>query len=469
MDKLDPGVRRTAIALVTGALAVVFDSTIVSVALQALAEDLDASVATIQWVSTAYLLALFVTIPVAGWAQHSFGGKRLWLASLGIFLAGSVLCSLAWDAPSLIAFRVVQGLGGGLMLPLMTTMLMQAAAGRALGRLMAVISLPVMAGPVLGPVLGGVILDRLDWPWLFWVNVPFCVAGIVLAIRLLPADGPRTRPRLDLPGLALVVPGVIAVLYALTNVTEPGGFGRVDVLGPLTGGAALLVAFVAWAVRRGGSALVDVRLLRHRPLASASVLMFLSGAALYGAMLLLPLFYQEVRGADALGAGLMLVPQGIGTLLSRSLAGRFTDRFGPRVVSAAGFALVALSTVPFAFADTASNTWLLAAVLLLRGAGLGAVMIPLMSAAFVGLDRPDMPHASIITRVAQQLGGSFGVAVLAVILHGAAQHAIDPAAAFQESFWWAVGFTAFAVLVSLLLPGRPEAEPEVQPVAAAAA
>ncbi|MFF1572719.1 MDR family MFS transporter [Leifsonia sp. NPDC058292] len=456
--KIDPGVLRIAIVLIVGGMAVIFDTTIVSVALHTLATDLHASVDTIQWVSTAYLLALGVTIPVVGWAQQRFGGKRLWLAALVIFLVGSVLCSLAWDAPSLIAFRAVQGIGGGLMLPLMSTLVMQAAGGKSLGSLMSVVSLPTALGPILGPVLGGVILNTLDWRWLFWVNVPFCVVGFILALRMLPADEPGPRPRLDVVGLVLLSPAMVGILYGLSNVSKDGGFSRSDVLLPALAGVALLTAFAIYAARRGPKALVDLRLFSHRPVASASALLFLTGASLYGAMLLLPLYFQEVRGADALGAGLLLAPQGIGTLFSRALAGRLTDRFGARWVSFVGFAIVGLATVPFAFATATTNEWLLMAALVVRGFGLGAVMIPLMTVAFVGLDRPDVPHASILTRIAQQVGGSFGVALLAVILQGAAvgAHGLDGIAdAFDQAFWWAIGFTALAVVLSLLLPGRP--------------
>jgi EmrB/QacA subfamily drug resistance transporter len=466
-EMLDPALRRTAIVVIVGALAVVFDTTIVSVALHTLATDLQATVDTIQWISTGYLLALGVTIPVVGWAQSRLGGKRLWILGLSIFLLASILCSLAWSAPSLIAFRVLQGVGGGIMLPLMSTLVVQAARGKNLGQVIATMSLPAMLGPILGPVLGGLILTFASWRWMFWVNVPFCVVGLVLAVRMLPADRPGQRVRLDLVGLALLSPAVIGMLYGLSNVSRDGGFARTDVFVPLIAGIALLGGFIWWAAHRAGAALVDIRLLRFRPLATSSALLFLSGFALYGAMLLLPLYWQEVRGTDALGAGLLLVPQGIGTLLSRSLAGRLTDRIGARWISIAGFAIVAVATVPFALATPATNEVLLMAALLVRGFGLGSVTIPLMSVAFLGLERADVPHASTITRIATQVGGSFGVAVLAVILHAASVGAQEPgeiAAAFDRSFWWAIAFACVAVPLSFMLPGRPEAR---EPVVAA--
>lgn len=178
----------TAIVLLVGGLAVIFDSTIMSIALKTLAVDLAVPVSTIQWVTTGYLLALGVAIPVVGWAQARLGGKRLWMIALTIFGIASIACSLAWDAPSLIAFRVVQGIGGGLMMPLMATLaIQQVPGGVALGRLMAMISLPAALGPILGPTIGGLILNYLDWRWIFWVNVPFCLVGLALAWRLIPS------------------------------------------------------------------------------------------------------------------------------------------------------------------------------------------------------------------------------------------------------------------------------------------
>jgi EmrB/QacA subfamily drug resistance transporter len=457
--RIDPEVMKVASVLLVGALAVVFDTTIVSVALRTLALQLHTTVTTIQWVSTGYLLALGVTVPLAGWAQARFGGKRTWMVALTLFLVGSIACSLAWDAPSLIAFRVLQGIGGGLMLPLLQTLIMQAAGGKNLGRTMSIISLPTALGPILGPVIGGVILNWLDWRWLFWVNVPFCVVGLFLAWRFLPKDASGARPKLDVIGLVLLSPSLVGILYGLSNVSKTGGFGRGDVLIPLIIGALLLASFAIYSVRLKGRALVDVRLLNRRPVASGTILMFLSGGALFGAMLLLPLYFQEVRGADPLLAGLLLVPQGIGTLLSRSLAGRLTDSIGARWVAAVGFAIVAAATVPFAFATATTNEWYLMAALVVRGFGMGAVFIPIMTAAFVGLDRPEVPHASILTRISQQVGGSFGVALLAVILDAAlasytAPTLAEAAGAFDQAFWWCVGLSALAVVFSIALPTR---------------
>ncbi|NNC12640.1 multidrug efflux MFS transporter [Planctomonas sp. JC2975] len=462
----DRELKRTTTALVVGVLAVVFDTTIMSVALHTLSIDLKVPVSTIQWVTTGYVLALAATVPLSAWVQRLLGGKRAWMLALTLFLVGSILCSLAWDAPSLIAFRVVQGVGGGLMLPLLQTIVMQAAGGKNLGRLAATVGLPAMLGPILGPAVGGIILNWLPWQWIFWVNVPFCVVGLFLAWRMLPRDAARTsRARLDVVGMILLLPSLVALLLGLSNSAGSDGFAATDAWLPLAIGGALLVAFVVYALARGDKALVDIRLFRKRSVWSASSLLFLSGLAAYGIMLLLPLYLQQLRGADVLAAGLFLIPQGVGTLASRSLAGRLTDAIGARWVGVVGFAIVGLATIPFAFSTATTNEWYLMAMLFVRGFGLGAVVMPLMVASFVGLDKADIPHSSIITRTAQQLGGSFGTAVLAVILQSAlvahaSQGTNGVATAYDQAFWWSIGFTAVASVLSFTLPGRQRtAEP----------
>lgn len=471
-DRVDPVVWRMAITLMVGALAVVFDTTIVSVALGDLSKDLDAPLSTIQWVSTGYLLAVFVTIPLTGWAQSRFGGRQLWLAALGGFLLGSVLSALAWDATSLIAFRVVQGLAGGIMMPLTATLLMQVAEGRNIGKVMSIITVPTALGPILGPVLGGLVLYLADWRWMFFVNIPFCLVGAWLAWRNLPDDrpapgGPRTR--LDTVGLLLLCPGVTALVHGLSQVEGSAGFARAKVLLPLIGGLFLVGGFTVRALTRTTGALIDLRLFRHRAVSSSSTLLFLGGISLYGSMMLLPLYFQQVRGQDALGAGLLLIPQGVGALLARGLAGRCTDRFGPRGVALAAFAFLAAATVPFAFVTADTSEILLTAALFVRGIALGAAMIAPMGAAYVGLQHHEIPDASIISRVTQQLGGSVGIAVLAVVLqHGIGDARTPDALAwgFDQAFWWAVAFTVLALPLCLLLPGHTQsvnpdrAEPE---------
>jgi EmrB/QacA subfamily drug resistance transporter len=271
----------------------------------------------VQWVTTGYLLAMAVAIPVTGWAESRWGGKRVWMAALVLFIAGSVLCAVAWNDASLIGFRIVQGFAAGLIFPLMQTLAVRTAGGRASSSLIAAVSLPLALGPILGPVIGGVILNWLSWRWLFLVNVPVIAAGLVLAWRLLPADRPSPgagRARLDVIGLGLLAPALAGILLGLSNLSEDGGIGHAGVLIPLLAGIALLGTFIAWAARPGDRhPVVDVRLLRLRSLGSASAVLFTAGAAMYAGLFLLPLYYQQLHGETVLNAGLLLIPQGVGS------------------------------------------------------------------------------------------------------------------------------------------------------------
>jgi EmrB/QacA subfamily drug resistance transporter len=443
--KLDPVAVRTTVAIIVGAIAMVLDTTIVSVALRQLAEDLDTDLNTIQWVSTAYLLALGCVIPVVGWLQGRVGAKQLWIGAQAVFLLGSVLCATAWDAPSLIAFRALQGVGGGVMMPLMMTIVMQATPPADRARVMATASLPAALGPILGPVVGGLILAGDNWRWLFLVNVPLCLLGLYLAWKLIPDEAPGRRVKLDLVGLLLVSPGFVALLWGLSNAHGDGGFTRPDVWVPLVLGIALISTFVLRALGRPGAALVDLRVLRSRPTWASALLSFLMGMALYGAMLLLPLYWQETRGEDALHAGLLLIPQGVGSLLSRTATPRLMAAVGVRGAAILGLSLVLLGTIPFALSDGSTSRAVLMAALLVRGIGFGLAFVPISTVAYVGLAHEQVPHASTVTRICQQVGGSVGTALLALVL---------TSKGFGTAFWWAVGFTGVALVLSVALPGR---------------
>ncbi|MGW6276353.1 MDR family MFS transporter [Kribbella sp. NPDC055071] len=446
-ERMDRAVLTLAAVLVVGALAPLLDSTIVTVAIHTLGAKLHASVSTVQWVSTAYLLALAIAVPITGWAANRFGAKRMWIIALALFLLGSMLCGVAWNIGSLIAFRVIQGVGGGLMLPILQTLLLRAAGRERIGRLMAVITLPALIGPILGPVIGGVLVGHLSWRWIFYVNVPICIIAIVLAIRVLKPDPAPTTAALDVPGLLLISPALAGVIYGLTQVGEYGGFGHVAVLVPIAVGLLLLVAF---ALRKTAEPLIDLALFKTRSFTASTALLFLTGFGLYGAMLLLPLFYQQARGTTVTAAGLLLIPQGIGSLLAR-VAGGLSDRFGPRPVVLAGIALTTLGTIPFAFAGTSYAV--LAVALVIRGAGLSAVNLAVMVGAFRDLTPAQIPHASSSTRIMQQLGGAFGAATLAVILQSQLLGHASPTA-FAHTFFWAIAFTVIAAVPAILLPGK---------------
>ncbi len=452
--KLPPQVSKALMALIVGGIAGILDSTMVTLAIHTLVVKLHSTDGTMQWVTTGYLLAVTVAIPITGWAESRWGGKRVWMSALTLFVFGSVLCAASWNDASLIGFRVLQGFAAGLIFPLMQTLAVRAAGGRASARLMAAVSMPIALGPILGPVIAGVILNWLSWRWLFLVNVPVIAVGLVLAWRLLPADRPdrtATRSRLDVIGLALLAPALAGILLGFSQLSEDGGAGDAGVLVPLLAGIALLAAFIARASRPGQrQPIVDIRLLRRRSLGSGSAVLFTAGAAMYAGLFLLPLYYQQLRGDSVLDAGLMMIAQGVGALAARFAVGKLVEWFGARTVTIASFLLAAIATVPFAFAGPGTSLWWLGAVLLVRGLGIGAVLIPSMSVAYQDIRPAGIPHATMNTRIAQQVGASFGTAIVAVALQSLLVHGVT--SAFQGAFWWAIGITIAALIPAVALP-----------------
>jgi len=304
---MTPELSRIATVVVLGSIMAILDTTIVAVALATLGRDFRVSVSTIQWVTTGYLLALAVVIPVTGWAIDRFGHKRIFMLSLTVFLIGSSLCGLAWSANSLIAFRVLQGLGGGMILPVGQSMLARAAGPQRMGRVMSVIGAPTVLGPILGPVLGGLIVSNFSWRWIFYINVPVGIVTLVLSSRYLKGNEEKVDRTFDLGGFALLSPGLAALVYSLSEVGITGKFTSAPVLVSFALGAALTGGFVVHALR-ARHPLLDLRLFRNRNFTIANISIFVLGATLYGSMFILPLYYQIARGESPWQAGLLMAP-----------------------------------------------------------------------------------------------------------------------------------------------------------------
>jgi EmrB/QacA subfamily drug resistance transporter len=416
-DKLDRQILVLGLVIISGTIMAILDTTIVNVALDTLGRDFGASLSTIQWTVTGYLLALGTVIPLTGWAIDRFGAKRIWMTSIVLFVAGSALSGASWSIESLIAFRVVQGLGGGMLMPTGMSILTMAAGPQRLGRVMSVVGVPMLLGPILGPVLGGWLVEDVGWRWIFFVNLPVGVLALSLAAWKIPGGpGQHRSAVLDLRGLLLLPPGFVLLIYGLSRASTNGGFGKLSTIMWLVAGGVLVGLFVLHSLDRGAKALIDVRLFRDRTFASASVAVFLVGTVLIGSLLLLPLYFQVGRGEGALAAGLLMAPQGLGAATAMPLSGLLTDRLGAGRVVPFGIVLFVLGTIPFTLLDGDTSYWFLGAALYVRGLGLGSTMMPTMSAALTTLTRAAIPRATSSLNILMQLGGSFGSALLAVIL-----------------------------------------------------
>jgi EmrB/QacA subfamily drug resistance transporter len=351
----------------------------------------------------------------------------------------------------------VQGAAGALVMPVAQTILARAAGPERMGRVMTVVGVPALLAPILGPVLGGVIVDSLPWRWIFLINVPVGIVSVVLSVRLLPADTPPSRPQaFDFRGLALLGPGLALLVYGLSQAGEVGSFAQPKVWPTILIAVVLLALFVLYAGRWGERALIPLTYFRDRAFAGASVVSLVLGMTIFGVMLLLPLYYQQVRAETALTAGLLLAPQGLGTALAMPIAGKLTDTHGPRRVVLVGTVLITVSTAALTQLTTGSSGWFMAGVLIIRGLGFGTAMMPAMAAGYRNLPPAASGHASSVLQIFSRVGGTLGAALMMVILTQRLDHTpTDLSSAYTATFWWATPITAAGVVFALLLPGIP--------------
>jgi EmrB/QacA subfamily drug resistance transporter len=453
-DRIEPYVWKVAGVVILGMIMSILDTTIVNVALRTLSHDLHSTISQIQWVVTGYLLSLAAVIPLTGWASRRYGAKRVYLVSLVLFTAGSALCAVAASTTTLVIFRVLQGFGGGMIMPVGQLIMAQVAGPKRMGRVMGIVAMPAMMGPILGPVIGGTILEYFHWSWIFLVNVPIGVVAFALAWRVLPHTDSGHAGRLDALGLVLMSGASSALVYGLSELGTAGtSLGAPQVVGPIAAGIVLAVLFCLHALRVERP-LLDVRLYANRVFAAASLTTFGLGAALFGAMILVPYYYQQVRHESVIVTGLLTGPQGLGMLLVMPLAGRFSDRFGGGRVALAGVSVLSLSTIPLAFIGAHTSIVYLSLVLVLRGVGIGFSFMPAMTAAFASLRSEQLSDATPQLNVVQRIGGAIGVAVLAVVLQRATEHAhtvAGLAGAYGTAFWWSVGMCVASLIPCLVL------------------
>jgi EmrB/QacA subfamily drug resistance transporter len=416
-DRLDRATRWVAATVVIGSVMQGIDSTVVNIATATLARDLHASVSQVQWVISSYLLSLSMVILLTGWAVDRFGAQRVFMTSVAAFVVSSALCASAWSVGSLIAFRVFQGLAGGMTAPVGHTLLVRAAGPGRVGRIMGVLGVATTLAPVAGPVVGGIILDAASWRWLFLINLPIGLATLALGARHLRPDQPNLQPvPLDVRGFALLAPGVVLVVYGLSAASAGGSLHGARSLGSLAAGLVLSAVFVRHARRLGPRALVQLRLFRHRAFRGAAGVTSLLGFNIYGANFLLPLLLQVGRGRSALESGLLLIAQSIGATVANWPCGRLTDRFGAGRVVPWGLLALFAGTVVFALSGPNTPLVVLAAALAVRGVGIGASVVPAMAGTYATLAPEDIPQASSTILLIQRLGGSVGTAVVATLL-----------------------------------------------------
>jgi EmrB/QacA subfamily drug resistance transporter len=443
---------RIATVVLFGGLLAQLDATIVNVSLTNLAADLHSSLTTIQWVTSGYLLALALVLPLTGWLVDRIGARALYLWCFAGFTLSSAFCASAWSANALISFRVLQGVSGGLLAP-MAQMMIAGAAGKHMTRVAGYMVLPILLAPVFGPVIAGAILQYASWRWLFLVNLPVGAVAFVLAVLFLPADREESRPRkLDWLGLALLSPGLGLFLYGSDKIDQVTGRAI------LAGGILMMAAFLWTARRKGDDALVDLRLFKGKVFATAAVTQYLSNGAQFAGQMLIPVFLIQACGRTPGEMGSMLAPLGLGMMVTYPLMGMLTDRFGIRRVSAGGALLTVVATVPFLFlAIHGLALFVLVPALFLRGMGMSAVGLPSMTAAYTSVRKQDLPMATTSLNIVQRLGGPTMTTLCATLLAWTlGSDATGPAAAiaYAWAFLFLCGLHALTFFAAIRLPRR---------------
>jgi EmrB/QacA subfamily drug resistance transporter len=464
-----------------GSAASILSSTVVNVAVPDLQATFHAGLTDVQWILTGYLLGLSAVIPISGYVSDRFGTKRVYLVTLVAFTIASGLCGLAWSLQSEIAFRVVQGLAGGMVMPVGMTIVMRMAAPEERGRMMSVLGVPLMLAPALGPTVGGWLIQVFDWRWVFWVNVPAGLLAIVLGFFFLESGRlPWVDRKIDVVGLFLATPGVALVIYGLTQASVYS-WSSWQALLPLSGGLLLTAGFVSWELRQEHP-LLDMRVFRDAGFSASMVVGVIMASALFGAVFLMPVFMQEVQGKDTLQTGLLLAPQGLAAAAAMTISGTLSDRFGARPVVIAGIIALVGATLLLTGVTPATDNWSWILITSARGVGMGCAMMPNFAAAYVTLPSAAIARATAVSNTLQRIASSFGIALLATIVEGrikahlpahqalaagaqvsqAALAAAARAAAakgFDDTFWLAAGIAGLALPASMLLR-RPIPEGE---------
>lgn len=403
--------------LVLGAIMPLLDSTMVNIAIKHLSNDFSIGLDLIQWTITGYVLAMAISVPLAGWMVQRFNGKLLIISSNTVFIAASIAAGFSCSINALIVFRIVQGISAGFIMTLVTTLCIETAGRERIGRLMSTIGIPMVLGPILGPVLGAVIVQFLSWRYIFFVNIPIGIIAVILMIFKLPDFTPsNVKAKFDFIGITLLGTSSAALIYGITQAAKNATFHNSTTIGYLAVGIIILATYIIYATIKKEYAILPLHLFKSKNFSAVMVGLFLAGIATNGPMLLLPLFFQNIKGFSVLSAGLILIPQGIGMIVARPLIGKLTDKSGARNVVLVSLALAIVGTIPFAFFNDASSLIIVSGVLFIRGMGIGGVTIPMMTDAYTGMVKHEIAQASVGTRLVQNIGGAFGSAVIATVV-----------------------------------------------------
>jgi DHA2 family multidrug resistance protein len=417
-DKLDAKLLRVVFVCGLACVMAILDTTVVAVAQSTFVTEFKTSQVVVSWTVAGYMLAFATVIPITGWAADRFGTKRLFMGSVVMFMLGSLLCAISPTIMLLILFRVIQGIGGGMLMPLSFVILTQEAGPKRVGRLMAIGGIPILLGPIGGPVLGGWLVGAYGWQWIFLINLPIGLIAFVLAAVTFPKDRPAPAETLDIVSVLLLPPGLTLFLAGVSSIPAQGTVASRYVLVPTITGVVLVVAFVLHALYRADHPLIDLRLFKNRVVTHANLALLVFGAPFVGIGLLVPSYFQLVMHETPMRSGLLLVPVGLSAVITMPLAGAFMDKHGPGKIVLIGLPVMAagLGIFTYGVATRANYQPILLIGLAVMGLGIGCTTTPLTAAVLQSLAPHQVARGTTLVTVNQQISGSIGAAMLAVIL-----------------------------------------------------
>lgn len=397
-----------------GSFMSILDTTIVNIALPSMLRDFGVDLENGQLVLTIYLLALAVVIPLSGFLAERVGIKRLYMITLACFTLGSALCGFAWDLPSLVAFRALQGLGGGMLQPLGMAMVFTMITPLERGRFMGMLGLPMLLAPLVGPTLGGYLVQYSSWRTIFLINLPIGLLNLALAYWLLKEQAKKPEARFDIPGFALALLAFPGILLAL-SFGEESGWTSPTTIGLGTVGVVALIAFTFVELRQP-QPLLQLRLFQQPMFALGMAINFVTQFSLFGIQYILPLMLQTVHGLGAATTGLIIFPSGILSFLTMNISGRIYNRVGPRLLAGTGLTVLLVTTFILGRTTAETSLALIGAVAALRGLAMGLCMMPVQTAAYNTVARELMPRATALTNMLFRMFGAVSTAILTSIL-----------------------------------------------------
>ncbi len=407
-----------AIVVVFGLFMVILDTTIVNIAIPRLQTAFGASLTEVGWLATGYTLAEGVGIPLTPFLSAFLGTKRFYLLILAAFTIGSVLCGLAWNLTALIAFRILQGIAGASMIPMSLTMLYTEFPPEERGIALGTLGIPIMLAPALGPTVGGYIVTFVTWQVLFYINVPVGIVGFLLGSVVLHDSQPQGSRYFDVPGFLCSSVGLASLLYAFSSAGTDG-WGSSTVLAFLVLGLGSLAFFVVvelLTIDNGKQPLLDLRVFRTLSFSAGNIAMMMTVFALYGGLFLVPLYLQDLRGLSAYGAGLVLLPQALGSMVASLIGGRLVDKLGIKAVTVPGLAILGLALWGFSQLTLQTPFTTFQLLLIIRGFGLGLSMQPITVAALAEIKPALLSQASTLNSVVRSVTTSLAVALVATLV-----------------------------------------------------